>query len=307
MLEINNLVEIYENFFDEKYSPDYVLDKIQTDTRDYLQKNNLENLILPISGGVDSALVAAIIHDMNIKSKYSNKFNLIGLSIPIENSEKHNELADWVGKKFCDEYYRINTKNIYWNISTSIIDSIDDAKQLFDGKISDSINLGNIKARLRMIVAYNIARARNGIVLSTDNLSEYLMGFWTLHGDVGDLAPIQHLSKGYIIPKLAEYLGVKDEIIKQPPSDGLGVTKEDTDEAQLGASYKIVDAIILTYTYFIGENFNVPEEIKRLPSKDFYSLIFKNEKYYNIIRRYHNTEFKRNNPYKIKIFKIEGF
>jgi NH3-dependent NAD+ synthetase len=54
---------------------------------------------------------------------------------------------------------------------------------------------GNIKARLRMITLYHIAQLTGGIVISTDNLSEFWMGFWTLNGDVGDFA-IQQVLKG---------------------------------------------------------------------------------------------------------------
>lgn len=54
---------------------------------------------------------------------------------------------------------------------------------------------GNIQARLRMIYLYNLASIHKGLVMSTDNQTEYQLGFWTIHGDVGDFDPIQDLWK----------------------------------------------------------------------------------------------------------------
>jgi len=52
-----------------------------------------------------------------------------------------------------------------------------------------------MKARIRMILLYDLAGGNDGMVLSTDNYTEYLLGFWTLHGDVGDFGMIQSLWK----------------------------------------------------------------------------------------------------------------
>jgi NH3-dependent NAD+ synthetase len=64
---------------------------------------------------------------------------------------------------------------------------------------------------------YHIARMMKGMVLSTDNLSEYWMAFWTLHGDVGDFGMIQMMLKGLELYDLARYLGVPSEIIAARP------------------------------------------------------------------------------------------
>ena len=82
---------------------------------------------------------------------------------------------------------------------------------------------GNIKARMRMAFAvYHIARMLNGeaLVLSTDNLSEYFMSFWTLHGDVGDFSMIQFVWKGLEIIDLCRHEGVPQEVIDDMPDDG---------------------------------------------------------------------------------------
>jgi nicotinamide-nucleotide amidase len=88
---------------------------------------------------------------------------------------------------------------------------------------------------MRMITLYNLASLNKGIVGSTDNFSELAAGFWTLHGDVGDVAPIQSLTKSWEVPALAELLEVPDSIVSAKPTDGLGVANGDED--QFGFSY----------------------------------------------------------------------
>jgi len=96
-----------------------------------------------------------------------------------------------------------------------------------------------------MITLYHIARMLGGIVLSTDNWSEKITGFWTICGDVGDYGMIQNLLKGDELYEIAEYLGVPQEIIDARPDDGLGVTTGG-DEGQLGAPYTVVDKVMIS-------------------------------------------------------------
>jgi len=82
-----------------------------------------------------------------------------------------------------------------------------------------------------------------GMVLSTDNLSEYWMAFWTICGDVGDFNVIQNIMKGMELYDIALYLGVPEKIIQAKPSDGLKVAG--TAEDQLGADYRKIDTIMV--------------------------------------------------------------
>ena len=108
---------------------------------------------------------------------------------------------------------------------------------------AEKVRRGNIRARLRMITLYNEAAKQQGIVGSTDNFSELSAGFWTLHGDVGDVAPIQSLSKSWEVPALADMMGVPQETGYATPTDGLGV--DAGDEAQFGFSYLHFDIVLL--------------------------------------------------------------
>jgi len=89
-----------------------------------------------------------------------------------------------------------------------------------------------------------LANKNNGFVASTDNFSELSAGFWTLHGDVGDVAPIQSLTKSWEVPALAEYLGIPQSIVEAVPTDGLGIANGDED--QFGFSYLEFDIALFS-------------------------------------------------------------
>ena len=134
---------------------------------------------------------------------------------------------------------------------------------------------GNLQARCRMMYLYDIASRHKGLVMSTDNQTEYQLGFWTIHGDVGDFDPIQDLWKTEVYG-LANYLRdrYKSKALealhndyketcdkyramsyavysscKLIPTDGLGISNSDLE--QIGAkSYDEVDDILFRYIPF---------------------------------------------------------
>jgi nicotinamide-nucleotide amidase len=169
-------------------------------------------------------------------------------------------------------------------------------------EVADKIRRGNIRARLRMITLYNLAAARGGFVASTDNYSELAMGFWTLHGDVGDVSPIQSLSKSWEVPAMARLRGVPESIWRATPTDGLGIAAGD--EAQFGFSYLELDLMLfsLTKTNINGMTMDLAtgdpiEFIKgRLNLDDEHaSQIFD-----LVVGRLKGSWFKRTNPINIK-------
>jgi NAD+ synthase len=108
---------------------------------------------------------------------------------------------------------------------------------------SDRVGVGNITARLRMIALYAIGRARHALVAGTGNKSELLLGYYTKYGDGGcDLLPIGDLYKTEV-RQLAEDLGIPEEIRRRPPTAGLW--EGQTDEEELGFSYALADPILL--------------------------------------------------------------
>jgi nicotinamide-nucleotide amidase len=125
-----------------------------------------------------------------------------------------------------------------------------------------------------------------------------MAGFWTLHGDVGDLGPIQYLYKGLELPQIAEELKIREDIITQKPSDGLGVTEENTDEAQLGMTYVEFDTI---YSIISGEC----DAYKKILDK---FEKFEDTKIVNmVIDKVSSTNFKRENPINLGLDVIGNF
>ena len=248
-------------------------------TQDYIVGNNLSAMVLGISGGIDSTVVAAICHEV---SKRTN-IPLIGRSLLSKyNKEGEITTADLVGKAFCNDYKVFNINDLYHSYVMQITHketgntkyTIDDNGNIerVENTFQTTLANGNIQARLRMIYLYNLASIHRGLVMDTDNLTENNLGYFTIHGDVGDFNPIGGLWKTEVF-KLAEWLlsyysfqlphnmyeataeqlekagklfqqgkAIK-ESLKLKPTAGLGITNNDLEE--IGAeSYDQVDTIL---------------------------------------------------------------
>lgn len=244
-----------------------VFNVLVEETKNYLLDNNLKAMVLGISGGIDSTVTAAICHEVSKQTGIP----LIGRSLPIKNKDDEFSTSKLVGEAFCNDFCVCNLFSIYDKVSKDIksfeyghsIKTYNNTEYYGTTSISE----GNIQARLRMMYLYNLASIHNGLVMSTDNQTEYQLGFWTIHGDVGDFDPLQDLWKTEVY-ELAKYLencygtlsessteeGFKDFTNKEAalhfsirltPTDGLGISNSDLD--QIGAkSYAEVDDILQT-------------------------------------------------------------
>lgn len=247
-----------------------VFETLVNKTKEYLLNNNLKAMILGISGGIDSTVTAAICHEVSKQTGIP----LIGRSLPIRNKEDEFDTSKLVGEAFCNDFKVVKLYREYRDLLHEIVwqeEGLDmGAASLEVSKKQTPIANGNIQARLRMIYLYNLASIHKGIVFSTDNQTEYQLGFWTLHGDVGDFNPLFGLwktevyelaqwifyrydtearSKGAYLSPTAHYYVRKLDAIKSSmaltPTDGLGISNSDLD--QIGAkSYKEVDDILQT-------------------------------------------------------------
>ncbi len=249
---------------------------IRAELSKYIRDNKIQALVLGLSGGIDSALCAALAFP--VCEKYN--INLYGRSITIQ-SNKNDEIkrAKNIGKYLSTDFKEIDLTKAYEEIKKYMVENYENEN--FD-KIDTKIRMGNIKARLRMIYLYELAAKNKGLVLSTDNYTEYLIGFWTLHGDVGDYGMIQNLWKSevynmakYLVDNqlLAEQSKALNSCIKAIPTDGLGITDSDLEQIQ-AKSYFEVDNILKKYIY---------ENDKSLTS-------------HPVIKRHINSSFKRKNP-----------
>ena len=281
------------------------IENIRTELREYINKNNIKALVMGISGGIDSCLCAAlarpICDELNIP--------LIGRSLPMSTNKKDEiDRAKLTGEVFCTDFKEENLQNLY--DLTKLY--VEENEKEIDTKQRISIRNGNIKARIRMIYLYNLASKYNGMVLSTDNYTEFLLGFWTLHGDVGDYGMIQELWKTEVYD-MAEYLAIYEVqehdrrqalilTINAMATDGLGVTSMG-DLGQImpdfeGTSrdgYREVDSILIAWE---------DQDSPFLEGDITKEMIINKFLDTPVIQRHLRSEFKRNNPINIKRSKI---
>lgn len=260
--------------FSNKYVQ--IKNRIIDQTIAYLKANPvIKSLIVGVSGGVDSALVCVLAREVCDRMP---GITLKGFSIPITtNKDQEIDRARKVGHLFCHKFMTVDwlARPYFAFVGTGL----DISTLSFEEKIRH----GNIKARVRMIFLYDAAHRAQGMVLSTDNLTEFLLGFWTLHGDVGDYGMIQNLWKTEVYG-LAEYLANEYDrkqreailaCVRALPTDGLGITNSDLD--QLGVN-----------NYYEGDHI----------LKDYLTKGYGDENH-PIIKRHLASQFKRNNPVNI--------
>lgn len=245
----------------------------------YRKKYNIHTAVIGMSGGVDSALTAALFK--------SAGWRVIGVTMPIHQRQEETARGIQAIEQLGLEHMHIDLTDQYENLLASVAQ--------YDGKIMDtenSIRRGNLRVRSRMITVYNIASMNTGLVASTDNFSELAAGFWTLHGDVGDVAPIQSLIKSWEVPKLAEIYGVPADTVFATPTDGLGISNGDED--QFGFSYLEFDIVLmrLCQSMNILHNRQQIQEYLQVPTTDLDSVN-------KILDRIRMSGFKRQNPFNL--------
>ena len=258
---------------------------IRRELKKYIQENKIQSLVLGVSGGIDSTLCAVLARPVCDELGIS----LIGRSIPITtNTSDERDRAELVGNAFCtnfDESYQV--EGAFATIWSAIKE---EGWEVEDP--NEKIRQGNVKARIRMIALYDLAQLHHGMVLSTDNYTEYLLGFWTLHGDVGDYAMVQNLWKHevynmsqWIVDNELEFVEQKEALqscIDCQATDGLGISGTDLDQILPGwegtsrDGYETVDLRLIGFTQKGIGDLDDP-----------------------VIHRHLATEFKRKNPYNI--------
>lgn len=160
-------------------------------------------------------------------------------------------------------------------------------------EVVDKIRFGNIMARVRMIILFDLAKQLNALVCGTENKSERLLGYFTRFGDAAsDIEPLSHLYKTQV-RQLAGYLEVPKNIINQSPTAGLWDGQ--TDEKEFGFTYKEADQVL----YLINDpTFAKASAGKRSQDINLIKKEFKNAE--KIISRMKKNQFKLKTPYFLK-------
>lgn len=250
---------------------DKVRDSLVQELVEYKNKHNIENVIIGMSGGIDSALTASVFK--------SSGYNVIGVTLPIHQNPAETERGIEAVNALGLTHVHIDLTEAYDDLMR-FYSTFDFAETENDR--ATLMRKGNIRARLRMITLYNLAGKHKGFVASTDNFSELAAGFWTLHGDVGDVAPIQSLTKSWEVPAMAELQGVPKSTIEAVPTDGLGIANGDED--QFGFSYLEFDVALFTLIKNLSLEGATDQDLAIIDS---------------VKSRVRNTMYKRNNPYNL--------
>ena len=235
-----------------------IIDHIKNWLISYNKSSKTNGFIIGISGGIDSAVTSTLLAQTNLP--------LLCLEMPIHQQSSQvsrgKKHIKWLEKK-------------YENVSSLEIDLTD----IFESfkKISNTENqdtnlaLANTRSRLRMTTLYYNAQINNYLVAGTGNkVEDFGIGFYTKYGDGGvDISPIADLLKSEVF-HLGKELGIINEILIAPPTDGLWDNNQ-TDEEQIGATYDELEWAM-----------------KNISNQELSQKQKKNNEYYEITNRSYN-------------------
>ncbi len=227
--------------------------KIIAGIQKYFREAQIENAVIGVSGGIDSALTLKLTVDALGPER------ITAVMMPekgISTDENHLH-----AKTLCQF---LNVENFTVPINKFLMDFLS-----LPWKPNDLAQI-NTKARVRMVILYSFANTRNALVMGTSNKTELALGYGTKYGDLAaDVEVIGDLFKEDVYA-LAEHVGLPNEFIEKAPSAEL--YSGQTDEEELGMTYREIDTVLkkmmegLSKDELIGKgiNPNIVHKIFRL-------------------------------------------
>ena len=214
-----------QDIINEIVNQDYtkIIENIEKFVSEQIDKNNADGIILGLSGGIDSAVLAYI-----CKRKLKEK--TLAIIMPDTSITPNTETEDALKIIALTgiEYKLIDIKPIIKEY-TMYLEPNEKAR-------------GNLRARVRTNILYYYANIRNYLVLGSSDKSEYLVGYFTKFGDgASDITPIISLYK-LQVREIAKHLGVPVNVISKKSSPHLW--KEHEAEKEIGVSYEEIDSIL---------------------------------------------------------------
>ncbi|MBZ4672994.1 NAD+ synthase [Deferribacterales bacterium Es71-Z0220] len=237
--------------------------------KDEVEKIGLKNVVVGLSGGIDSALSATLA----TKALGRERVHLYYLPYKTSSSQSREDaqaVADYL-KVNLEEVEITNFVEPYFNTQNGM----------------SKLRKGNVMARMRMIVLFDKSAEVGGMVLGTSNKTELLLGYGTWYGDLASaINPIGDLYKTQVW-KLSEYLEIPTQVITKKPTADLW--EGQTDENELGFSYQQVDKLLFK---MIDERYSTEELIQEGFDENFIN---------SIAERIRKNQFKRQLPVIAKI------
>lgn len=207
---------------------DNAIEIITTWMTSKVKEANKKGVVIGLSGGLDSAVVA-------ILAKIAFDNNILCINMPCWSNPQDKYDAETLSEEFDLPFKVIELDDAYEDIRFKLKNDTDKVTKVMEG---------NIKARLRMTTLYLYAQLNDYLVLGTTNKSEYNIGYGTKWGDSAcDLLPIADIYKTDLYD-IARALEIPEEILTKKPSAGLW--KGQTDEDELGFSYEVLDHYLKT-------------------------------------------------------------
>jgi len=217
---------------------DEVYQALVLGTRDYTQKNGFKNVLLGLSGGIDSSVVAAI------ATAALGAENVIGITMPSEFNSPET-IAD--AKKLADN---LGIKILTIPIGPAL-EQFDSSLSSVPGWDNSGVAFENLQARVRGCILMSLSNQFGTLVLTTGNKSETAVGYTTLYGDTaGGFAIIKDVPKTMVY-RLAEHINrannqkiIPAGVLSRPPSAELRPNQKDTDSLP---DYELLDKILKGY------------------------------------------------------------
>ncbi|WP_216634154.1 NAD+ synthase, partial [Helicobacter sp. CLO-3] len=201
----------------------HFIDKSVEFLRKQYKKKGAQKLIIGLSGGVDSAVVAALCQKAVGK-------DVLLVCMPTSSTSARS-IEDAIGFV---KHFKMELEHVDISAYEAVFKE--------QNPSATPLQIGNFCARIRMALLYNFASTQKGIVVGTSNKSELMLGYGTIYGDMAcAINPIASLSKTEVFA-LAKALNIPESIIKKPPTADL--YEGQSDEKELGFSYSQIDPLL---------------------------------------------------------------
>lgn len=250
-------------------NPQKAADSIVQFIKKTIQNTGFSKLVIGLSGGVDSAVSLALgVKAIGAENIY------VGI---LPYGELNN--TDSADAKLTTGFFHIPQKNVFFINIKPLVDPVVELDESMD-----NLRQGNIMARIRMILLYDLSKKCHALVLGTENKTEYLLGYFTRFGDeASDIEPIIGLYKTQV-RELASHLEIPEKIIQKTPTAGMWLGQ--TDEGEFGFTYEEADQIL---NLWHDKKYKKDEIIRN----GFNSKIVD-----RILKRFNDNSFKHNLPFK---------